>query len=128
MIGPHTLLQRLKFFNLERNLKIWLGSSLATSNFCLLTQGILEQPHILIYLSVLVKFVFSNLTFTPSFPYFFFLPLLQPNRSPDPSSNAQNIQTRVKSQNLHRLLLRDIKRLCLYRKRDFRITSYSERF
>ena len=69
-IGPQTPLQRLKFFNLERNLKIWLGSSLATSNFCLLTQGILEQPHILKYLSFLVKFVFFKSDFHHDLPQF----------------------------------------------------------
>ena len=57
-IAPQTSLETLNFLKLERNLKIWLGSCLATSNFCHLTQGILEQPHILKHLSFLVKFVF----------------------------------------------------------------------
>ena len=38
-IGPQTPLQTLKFFKLGCNLKICLGGSLATSNFCVLTQG-----------------------------------------------------------------------------------------
>ena len=53
--------------------------------------------------------LYPNLTFTPIFPYFLFLPILQPNPSPDPSSNTQNFQTRVKSQNLPRWLSCDIK-------------------
>ena len=59
--------------------------------------------------------LYPNLTFTPIFPYFLFLPLLQPNPSPDPSSNTQNFQTRVKSQNLPRWLSCDIKSLYLHR-------------
>ena len=59
--------------------------------------------------------LYPNLTFTPIFPYFLFLPLLQPNPFPDPSSNTQNFQTRVKSQNLPRWLSCDIKSLYLHR-------------
>ena len=81
-----------------------------------------------IFFFLIWRILHPYLNFTPIFPNFLLLPVMQPNRCPDRSSNTQHFQTRVKSQNLPRWLPCDIKRLRLHRKRDFRTTSYSERF
>ena len=119
-IVPQTALQTLKIFKLGCNLKICLVGYLATSNLCIFTERDFRKT------SYFERFEFfgeicifqiwlildPNLTFTTIFPNFWLLPELQPNRSPDPSSNTPIFQTRVKSQNLPRWVPCDIKPLC----------------